>query len=162
EVGSGRSLTVSTGNNHLLSSTPVHNHGTVLWSGGAIFLQNSTAVTNESDGVWEAQADLVLTSSSCGAPSFANAGTMRKTAGAGTLTLGGCVTYANTGTVDVQSGSLQVGGPATFANSGHLTVAATTTFFLDRETTRPESSYGWTGSAFLSGRNTVTYDVRRT
>ena len=61
----------------------LRNHGTVLWTGGTIFIQDNSAVVNDSTGVWEAQGDLTLTSTSCGSPTFTNAGTLRKTAGHG-------------------------------------------------------------------------------
>jgi hypothetical protein len=54
----------NTGGTKTLSGTSLSNHGLVDWSGGAISYQGSTtiAVTNETDGVWQAQGDETFTS----------------------------------------------------------------------------------------------------
>ena len=40
---------MATGNQHVLDGGgTLRNHGTVLWTGGAIFIQGNTAVVNDS------------------------------------------------------------------------------------------------------------------
>jgi hypothetical protein len=114
EVASGQTLSIATGGQHVLgagqTATALHNHGTVAWSGGEIYLQGNTAVVNESDGVWDVQGDLDFNSSSCGSPTFTNAGMLRKSAGSGALQFVSCVATVNTstGTIELQSGTVTV------------------------------------------------------
>ena len=50
-VGAGQTLTVATGNQHVLAGGgTLRNHGTVLWTGGTIFIQDNSAVVNDSTG----------------------------------------------------------------------------------------------------------------
>ena len=147
-------------NQHVLSNTVLRNHGTVSWTGGKFYLQGNTTVVNESDGLWHAQADVDFNSSACGAPTFTNAGMLRKSAGTGAFLLQGCVTYANTGTVELQTGTLSV--PGTLTTSGHLTVAAGTTFYLANVTLQSGSTFSGTGTLYMNGTTTVTGDVTLT
>jgi len=48
---------------------------------------------------------------------FNNAGTFRKSAGAGTTTLTSGVAFSNTGTVDAQAGTLVFNSGGTFSSS---------------------------------------------
>ncbi len=160
EVLPGQTLTMATGNGHVLSAGPLTNHGTVVWQAGEFYIQGTIDVLNASDGVWEAQADLNLTSSSCGSPTFTNAGLLRKTAGTGQLTVASCVAMTNTGTLELQTGSMAFGG--TLVTSGLLTAGAGTAFYLQAVTLQTGSTFSGTGLLHMNGTTTVTGNLTTT
>jgi hypothetical protein len=157
-VESGQTLTISTGNDHIFSNTPVTNHGTVTWTGGNVYLQGSAVGTNASDGLWDAQADLTITSTIADTNPFTNAGVLRKSSGVGALILTG-VPFVNTGTIDLQSGQVQVS--TSLQTSGLLSLASSTTFFADHVTLQTGSTFSGTGTLNANGTTTVTGSVRR-
>ncbi len=160
DVMAGRTLTLSSAPNqtHYLIDSSLHNHGTVLWTSGGLLL-NASAVTNEVGGLWDVQSDVSVGSGGPGSPAFANLGTLRKSAGAGTLTLGGVVVYANTGTIDLQSGTLAVTSPGGLNTSGPLQVAIGTTFQLDHVTLQASSTFSGGGLLHANGVTTVPGDL---
>ncbi len=157
EVGVGQTLTVATANQHVLSG-PLTNHGTVQWDAGIIYLQGNSAVVNASDGVWDVRDNLTLTSTNCGAPTFTNAGLVRKTAGTAAFRVESCVTMSNTGTLEVQSGTLVMAATG-LSTSGLLKAGAGTTVFLDRVTLQSGTTFSGTGLLHMNGTTTVTANL---
>ena len=168
EVLHGQTLTLGPQDAaHALAATQLHNHGTVLWNNGAIALTGATTVTivNEADGVWDATSDLVVGSNGAGNLAFNNLGLLRKSAGSGTLQLGGFLAYTNTGTIAVESGSVRIaadGAAGLLTNSGELRVAAGATFLLDRVTLATGSTFTGAGTLQFNGTTTVTGDLTLT
>ena len=160
DVMAGRTLTISAapGQLHYLIDSSLHSSGTVVWTGGGLILNGSSTVTNEAGGLWDIQGDVSVGSQGAGSPAFTNFGTLRKSAGPGTLTLGGSVVYANTGTIDVQSGILAVGGQQ-LTSSGVMQVATGVTVQLDRVTLQNGSTFGGPGLLHANGLTTIGGDV---
>jgi hypothetical protein len=133
------------------------NQGTVTWLDGTLYLQNSGGtVTNAAGALWDVQGNLTITSTVCGAPSFTNAGTLRKSAGTGALTVGRCVTMVHTGVLEVQSGSLVVASSLTA--SGAVILAAGTTFPLTNVTLNAGTTFSGAGAVQL-GTTVVNGDI---
>ncbi len=158
DVQTGSTLTLSASGNytHFLINTPLRNHGTVVWTGGLLHLRDGSPVTNDLGHLWDIQNDFAIGSDGIGAPTVTNAGTLRKSGGGGTLTLGGAVTFSNSGTIDLQVGVIAIVGAAQLTNSGLLQLAAGTTFRLDRVTLLTTSSFGGTGTLHANGLTTLT------
>jgi len=160
DVMAARTLTISAapGQLHYLIDSSLHSSGTVVWTGGGLILNGSSTVTNEAGGLWDIQGDVSVGSQGAGSPAFTNSGTLRKSAGPGTLTLGGSVVYANTGTIDVQSGILAVGGQQ-LTSSGVMQVATGVTVQLDRVTLQNGSTFGGPGLLHANGLTTISGNV---
>ncbi|SPE51110.1 exported hypothetical protein [Verrucomicrobia bacterium] len=99
--------------------SPLTNAGTINWSGSSLSIANNTnaytgAIYNQPGALFDIQSDQGLTSQGYGFEFFTNAGTVRKTAGVGTTTIG--VAFTNTGALDAQSGTIQISGP--YAQTG--------------------------------------------
>jgi hypothetical protein len=122
EIAAGRTLTLSTGNQKVLAG-PLINRGTIAWSAGEFYVQN-TAVTNAAGSIWEVQGNQILSSSACGAPSFANAGLLRMAGSPSTLTIASCVAFSNTGTVQLRLGGTS-GGQFDRVLAGVVSLAGT-------------------------------------
>ncbi|MEZ5291134.1 MAG: PKD domain-containing protein [Vicinamibacterales bacterium] len=158
-VPDGQTLTISTTSQKALNGAPLENHGTVTWSGGSLYLQGNTPVTNAAGGVWNVQGDLTLNSTNCGSPTFGNAGLLRKTSGAGTFQIVSCVAMTNTGTIELQSGQFSVATSVPLNNLGHLEAGPGTTFNLHLVTLGAGTSFGGSGSLAMNGTTTVTAPV---
>jgi hypothetical protein len=105
------SLQISGGNFKDLSGRTLSNAGTVSSSAadGTLRAYNGAVINNLAAGVFDFVTDSDVRPINTGpAPSFSNAGTVRKSGGAGTSAIG--VTLNNTGTLDVQSGTLFLSG----------------------------------------------------
>ncbi|MEZ5291133.1 MAG: hypothetical protein R2745_08630 [Vicinamibacterales bacterium] len=118
EVNAPWTLTISTANQKVFDGAPLTNRGTVAWTGGTIFLQGNAAVANAATGSLDVQAGLQLTSSNCGSPTFANAGLLRRSGATGTFTVGSCVAFSNTGTVQLRLGGTGAGQYDVLATAG--------------------------------------------
>jgi len=69
------------------------------------------------NGLWDAQGNVTLIAAA-GGGSFTNNGTLRKSGGTSTTTIGAGVGFSNAGVVDVQVGTIAL--PANFTNTGTL------------------------------------------
>ena len=99
------------------------NAGTVTWSGGVILGNNHPTLNNQAGGVFDIRVDSTFFSTTdSSVRTFNNAGTLRKTAGAGSTTWEGVMN--NTGTVEVQVGTLVFNGSG--LSSGAFTNVAGT------------------------------------
>jgi len=112
------------------------NDGSVNWlasSGGISF---SAGASVQNNGLWDAQGNASLFHASGAAASFSNAGTLRKSAGTGTTSIGNDAgfVFVNSGTVEAQVGTLQLGGSNTFnagtvfSGAGSVLVTSASTF----------------------------------
>jgi hypothetical protein len=91
------------------------NNGTVTWSAGTLYGYNGALIYNA--GLWDAQSDNQLVMAS-GTPNFINAGTFRKSGGAGTTTIGW--PFGSSATIDVRTGTLSLANP--FVQTAGLTL----------------------------------------
>src|SRR5205807_2570016 len=94
-------------------------------------------------GVFDAQNDAGIFSNGGAASSFTNAGTFRKSAGAGTTTVG--IDFVNTGTTDVRTGTLNLSGP--FGNFSSTTSTLTGGNFVVAGTLRFNDAHITTNAA---------------
>ncbi|HEV3344414.1 MAG TPA: DUF4214 domain-containing protein [Pirellulales bacterium] len=112
-----------TGKNDVNLGGTLINNGTITESGtGTLFFYDSVTLNNRAGGsyVFASDADLLLANY---APTFTNAGTIKKTAGAATTTFG--VPLANTGgTLEVDSGTLSLAGRGGTSTGAAIDVAA--------------------------------------
>ncbi len=95
------------------------NAGTATWTDTGNFVIASGAACNN-NGTFDIQNDAVFGYGS-GTATFSNRGTLRKSAGAGTTTFGGSVSFSNHGTVEVRTGTLFLQGPFTNFDDRTLT-----------------------------------------
>ena len=103
-----------------IRNSGINNYGTLLWSGVGDLLAYSTGVsnrvpiTNFAGGVFDIQTDADVNYNSSGGFDFPfllhNAGTLRKSAGAGTNVFSNPLEFISTGQVDVQTGALSFVG----------------------------------------------------
>lgn len=100
-------MNIGTGGASLYS--PINNSGTVNWNGTITANNNHTtllgAINNQPAGIIYIRGDVSTFCGCYGSEYFNNAGILRKTAAAGTTTIG--ISFTNTGTVDDQSGTIQ-------------------------------------------------------
>ena len=109
----------------ILDTRMLENGGTILWTGvGNFGLFSSAVITNRAGALFHAQNAASLGFFS-GAARFDNAGTFRKSANIGTLTIGSSGTFNNSGTVEIQTGTVLCTG--SFNNSGAVNLSAGTT-----------------------------------
>ena len=117
-LGSVGSATVVTANGGLTMSgtakflyATLVNNGAGTWNAWAIYCYGTALFSNTPAATLDLTADDSFLIVANGSPSFANAGTLRKTAGTGTTTVS--LPCANTGSVQANSGKLTL----TLANS---------------------------------------------
>lgn len=95
------------------SNRQLVNNGSGTWTGsGTWFMNSGAAFMNGLVGVFDFQNNANYTLSSLPVATIANAGTIRKTVGGGSSTVGTNILFDNTGTLESQAGivSLQGGG----------------------------------------------------
>ena len=98
----------------------INNQGVVTWSGsGVIAAGSGGAFNNQSGGLFDVQGDATYYYAIVSQPSFNNAGTFRKSAGAGTTAFNS-IPFSNTGTVDIQRGTLNFDNGFTQTAAGTL------------------------------------------
>jgi hypothetical protein len=129
------------GGMHVYSAGRVINNGSIAWTGGAIQMNSGAILNNNSGAILDVQGNLSL-STLGGSPSLINAGTIRKSAGAGLSAVS--VPFTNTGTIQVQSGSMSFIGAGT-NNGGTLLTSATTRI-----------DFNGTNSVTFSNASTIT------
>src|SRR5665213_1470200 len=91
------------------------NNGTVIWAAANGYGYGGSTIYNA--GLWQLTTDGDL-SSQFGTNNFINTGTLEKTGGINTSTVGW--NFSNAGTVDIQTGSISV--PKLFVQTGGLTL----------------------------------------
>jgi hypothetical protein len=113
---------------HILSGV-ITNYGRINWQQGGWGFQNGSRLENESGALVNVQCDQTVV---CGGNNSVinNAGTFRKSAGAGETAVSPtpAVALNNTGTIDVESGTLNLYGSGT--NNGTINVAGGAIFAM--------------------------------
>ena len=147
-VAGNATLTIAGNGVHDLANATLTNHGTVVWTGGAVRGGSTSPGTRiYNTGLWEAQCDQELNGDYGGnGLTFINTGTFRKSAGTGNTTLDGRVALDNTGVVEVTSGTLALYGSG--GGSGNLAVAPGATLYFN-------GTYHLTGAPFSGGGGIV-------
>src|SRR5207244_856667 len=108
-----------------------------------------STISNASTGTFDAQSDAQVVLGFLGAATFSNAGTFKKSAGAGTTNIGFGV-FNNTGLVQVQSGTLRLdAGGGTHTGSFSVAAGATLEF--------AGTTHSLNAGSAVTGAGTVAY-----
>lgn len=115
-IGSGARLDITA--SVFFSQRTLTNLGTINWNAGRIAAGKGATLVNEPGGTLDIRlsgdADFSTTSILGGTATIRNRGTMRKSTGTGTVTIGSVVNFENTGSLQVLAGTLRlVGGTHT-------------------------------------------------
>jgi hypothetical protein len=109
------------------------NQGTVIWSGSYLGVGGSAPQTTiiSNGGLWQITSDYSIDSGGGPISMWINSGTVRKTAGTGTSTIGG-MEFLNQpgGLVDAQSGTIRLSGVNSLLG-GTLNAGASANIYLD-------------------------------
>jgi outer membrane autotransporter protein len=106
------------------TSTMTNQSGLVNWNADSLFMQNGALIKNQS--VWDAKSDNALVNNGGALPTFNNSGTFRKSAGAGTTSIGS-IAFVNSGTIDAQTGTINFSGANATFNAGSKFIGAGST-----------------------------------
>ena len=96
-----------------LSGSALINSGQVNWTGGNLYGNSASVVTN--NNLWLVQCDNQIGFGN-GAATFVNNGILRKSAAGGTTSLSG-LAFANNGTLDAQSGAFNLNSGGTLSGT---------------------------------------------
>jgi hypothetical protein len=107
-IPAGATLSINNPSFITLTSRTLDNGGVTTWTGAGSLTMNGSVITNRFGALFNPQNASLLVSGG-GSPRFDNAGTFRKTASAGTLTLVS-IPFTNYGVVDLQQGVLSASG----------------------------------------------------
>ncbi len=133
-IPAGTALNMSGAADKFLQGRTINNAGTTTWSGTGVLWGSVNAVFNNMAGAtFDAQNDVPFNyqCGPCGIPTFNNAGTFKKSAGAGTTTINGGVLFNNNSTVLVQSGTLSIGGGGSSASTFNIVGGSVIVFPAD-------------------------------
>ena len=123
-IQSGATLTLSAGTSTLDTRT-LDNSGTITWTGGTFYLNNSAVLNNQSGALFDMQSNNTMSFSVGPAGSFTNSGTFRKSAGTGISSIDDA--FDNTGgTIEGQSGTLSFTGGGTHTGSTYTVSSGAT------------------------------------
>ncbi len=118
-IATNSTLYITGANNHNLANCTLTNHGTVVWSDGALRVGGSPGTLIYNHGLWDAQSDQALNNAYGGDGAvFNNFGTFRKSGGADsgqTLLSGGVFLNQFAGALDVRQGNLVLQGSGNLA-----------------------------------------------
>ncbi len=129
-------LAIQGASSHSFGASNFVNGGTVQWQPGASSIVFANGVNVSSSGLWDAQGDAAFIYGGGAATTFDNSGTLRKSGGAGTTTIGNSAAFlfVNSGTIDVQTGTVALSGSNTieagsvFTGAGSVAVTTASTF----------------------------------
>jgi uncharacterized repeat protein (TIGR01451 family) len=149
-------LTLSTGGTKTLNTGRVlNNNGMATWTGGQINSGGGAVFNNPATRTFDIQTDQGFFHNLGGAvPQFNNAGTVTKSAGAGTTTF--TLAFTNSGTVNANSGTLSLNSSAT--HTGVFNVAGTLAFPSGTHDLNAPASVSGAGAVNFSG-GTVTFNT---
>jgi hypothetical protein len=137
-VASNAVLSITGEANKTLLHSGLCNAGAVVWTGAGLLIgaadgwSQSVLITNLVGGLFDLQTDSSLAYSDSGYGLFYvfhNAGTLRKSASAGTNTFDSRLAFINSGAIELQQGALAF--PNGFSSSGAFNLAADTAVNLD-------------------------------
>src|SRR2546423_4550598 len=100
----------------------LNNSGTMSVSGAEVRSGNGAAWNNQSSVLVDFQGDLLFYNAFGGAVVFNNSGTVRKSGGTGTTTIG--MTFNNDGALNVQSGTMSLSGGGSGEHTSELQALA--------------------------------------
>jgi hypothetical protein len=124
-IAPGATLTMNNSANVSLDNRILDNAGTTLWTGGGgMVMANAAYVTNRPGAMFEIRTLPGFGTSGPGTKTFENAGTLRKTTNAGTLSFG-TVPLNNYGSLEINAGTLT--SSSAINSFGSLTLAPGTT-----------------------------------
>ncbi|MDQ1557736.1 MAG: hypothetical protein QOD32_796, partial [Pyrinomonadaceae bacterium] len=151
---SGATLDIN-GSQPVISRT-VNNSGVAVYNSTNSLVFANATFNNLASGIFLVQSEKLIFQSG-GTNLFANAGTLRKALGAGTLTIG--LPFNNDGTVDLQTGALDFTVSGT--SGGQFNGAAGTTLSLNNQTLNAGSSLSVPTFNLNGATNTIagTYNV---
>jgi hypothetical protein len=145
---------------------PLTNSGTINWSGAsaslAVYNNNAAykgTIYNQAGGLFNVQTDQSLYCGCYGFESFVNAGTVRKTAGAGATTFS--LSFTNSGTVDAQSGTIRFSAGGNVSGTYNTATGAVIEFTAGNFAESGAVTVSGSGICRLSGA-TVTLNDRIT
>jgi hypothetical protein len=147
-MGATLNIAVPSGNLALLNTRTLENGGTVLWTGaGSIAMNLGGVLTNRAGALFDVQNAATIVANA-GVGRIDNAGTFRKSANAGTTTIGSGISFNNSGAVEIQTGTLSLGGGG--AHSGSFDVPGGTALILAGGTHTANASSSLTGAGQLT------------
>ena len=112
EVSAGRTLTLASGN-YKNTQGSVVNKGNIA-AQDTLYMQYGSTLANMA--VYDLQGDVGVQNGYAGG-NFINSGTLRKSAGAGSSSIGSSIAFSNTGVIEAQTGTINFdGGSASFLN----------------------------------------------
>jgi hypothetical protein len=164
-IASGAQLTISTGRSTYVGRSLL-NDGTVVWTGATALTFNATSLVNGINALFDIQSDQSMTTAKPDnqLPVFSNQGTVRKSAGTGTSTIG--IAFTNAGNLQVMTGTLaftktatQTTGTTTLSNSAIL---STTTSYVLQGGTLSTSVHGQIAGSLINNGGTVFVGGDRT
>ncbi len=156
--GAGRTfanggMSIGGAGDHSLNCRTLNNAGTATWTGtGNIYAYNGAVFNNLAGATFDVQNNEFFGAYCCSDATFNNAGTFRKSAGAGTTTINYNIVFNNSGTVDVQSGTLALGGGGTSSSTLNIATGAALSFTGNYRLSAGTSVTG-AGFAHVAGRD---------
>jgi fibronectin-binding autotransporter adhesin len=127
-IASGSTLKLSGSEaKSLVNSGVITNHGSVVWTGGQFNLDNNVSFYNQPGALFDVQFDGLMIQNVGGTSTFRNAGTYRKSGGAGTNTIN-IVSFIQSAALEINVGVIRViGNYAPGAGSSLKTLIGGTT-----------------------------------
>jgi hypothetical protein len=154
-VAAGDAFLLSGTLGRTLSGRVISNQGVVNWTGtGPLFGSGGAALQNEADAVFDIQNDATASVLS-GVATLNNAGTIKKSAGVGTSTIGWVVN--NSATIQVQSGTLRLSRGGTQTGAFEIASGATLNFAGGTHDLNPGTTIAGAG-ALVFGGATINID----
>ncbi|MBS0503261.1 MAG: PEP-CTERM sorting domain-containing protein [Proteobacteria bacterium] len=117
-IGSGQTLNAVTGGTKYMNAGTFTNAGTLNWStNDTLYFESDANLVN--NGMIDFKTDAAFIYNGGSQPHVTNNGTIIKTGGGGTTTIGNTLDFQNNGTIDVRTGTIRL--PDNFSNAGTLT-----------------------------------------
>jgi hypothetical protein len=111
----GVTLQINSGGNKFFNGVTMTSQSTVNWNADTLYLQNGAVINNQS--LWDAKSDNALANNGGPMSAFNNSAVFRKSAGAGTTSIGS-IAFTNSGFIDAQTGTILFGGGNVTFNAG--------------------------------------------
>jgi phage baseplate assembly protein gpV len=106
EIAAGATMNVTGNASKMLRARTLTNRGTLNMAGTIFSVADGATLNNAATGILDLKADGSMQASGA-ASTFTNAGTLRKSAGAGTALFAAGINFTNSGTVEAQAGKLE-------------------------------------------------------
>jgi len=160
-TGSGRTVVqggmdIRTAGSKWLVGHTLVNTATATWVEGSLYTSNGATFANQAGATFDIQSDDYLWDWGGAAPTFDNAGIIRKSGGAGASTFYDVV-LDNSGQVEVHSGTLSLSGGGTSGGDVSVMPDAVLVFAGGNYTLDASSSIGGAGTVQFNG---ATVDIQ--